>query len=261
MMDVHPADTVAIATRFLELILPPTGHYAIAAMNPRGVFKSTEFADTIEDIVDAIFEGDRNGFTVFHACAAVREAVNDPPNTPRNARRFGRTRHNTLGAKSLWLDLDCGPKKKYQTVEAAHTALIAFCKKVGLPLPIIITSGGGLHCYWPLEKTLDPPTWRRYASGLKALCERHGLHVDPSRTTDITSVLRTPGTTNRKYTPPGRPRVSAQCAALPARTVQGVSRRRRDDETKNTRDETKSTRGDHARPRAAAGVPAPTEEG
>lgn len=45
---------------------------------------------------------------------------------------------------------------------------------------------------------LDPETWARYAQGLKTLCVKHSLHADPTRTADISSVLRTPGTHNRK---------------------------------------------------------------
>jgi hypothetical protein len=49
-----------------------------------------------------------------------------------------------------------------------------------------------------LEYPLDRGTWERHARGLKALCIKHGLHVDHNRTTDISSVLRTPGTHHRK---------------------------------------------------------------
>jgi hypothetical protein len=38
----------------------------------------------------------------------------------------------------------------------------------------------------------------RYALGLKALCKKLGLHADPTRTADISTVLRTPGTHHRK---------------------------------------------------------------
>jgi Virulence-associated protein E len=48
---------------------------------------------------------------------------------------------------------------------------------------------------------LDPVTWNLYARGLKNLCAKYELHADPSRTADISSVLRTPGTHNRKHRP------------------------------------------------------------
>jgi hypothetical protein len=56
----------------------------------------------------------------------------------------------------------------------------------------------GLHIYWPLVAVLEPRIWKRYAEGLKALCARHELQADPSRTSDIASILRPPGTHNRK---------------------------------------------------------------
>ena len=71
-------------------------------------------------------------------------------------------------------------------------------QKLKLPSPLIVWSGDGLHVYWPLELSLDRGTWDRYARGLKALCIKYGLHVDHNRTTDISSVLRTPGTHHRK---------------------------------------------------------------
>jgi hypothetical protein len=49
---------------------------------------------------------------------------------------------------------------------------------------------------------LDRETWQHYARGLKNLCQQYGLKADPARTADISSVLRTPGTHNRKGSVP-----------------------------------------------------------
>jgi hypothetical protein len=56
----------------------------------------------------------------------------------------------------------------------------------------------GLHAYCPLDQEIDPDQWQPYADGLQALFVRHGVLVDPPRTTDRTGILRPPGTTNRK---------------------------------------------------------------
>jgi hypothetical protein len=45
-------------------------------------------------------------------------------------------------------------------------------------------------------------TWRSHAVKLKALTKACGFLSDDSRTADIASVLRVPGTLNHKYTPP-----------------------------------------------------------
>ena len=56
--------------------------------------------------------------------------------------------------------------------------------------------------YWPLAEMVHLSTWENYANGLRALCVMHGLQVDHSRTADVSSVLRTPGTHNRKGAKP-----------------------------------------------------------
>jgi hypothetical protein len=135
----------------------------------------------------------------YHACAAFKEARNDPSGTPDGLKRFGRTKHNASGAKSFWLDIDVGTGKHYATQQNALDALAVFCRTLNLQPPIVVSSGSGLHVYWPLTQTLDPDTWKRYAVGLKRLCAQHDLFADPARTADISSVLRTPGTSNRKH--------------------------------------------------------------
>jgi hypothetical protein len=189
-----------VSVRFLKLILPEQGFYIAAIKNPKAKgFKPSIFAATIEELWAVIESADRDGYETYHACASFKEELNDPPNTPDGGKRLGRTKHNVLGAKSFWLDLDVGPKKKYSTQDAAISALKKFGATLSLPYPIIVESGWGLHVYWPVQQMLDRETWERHARGLKNLCRQHDLHVDQSRTADISSVLRTPGTHNRKY--------------------------------------------------------------
>jgi hypothetical protein len=196
-----PADNVSV--RFLKLVLPEQGYYIAAVKRPggKGGFKPSIFATSVEELWSAIEEHDRNGWETYHACASFKEGVNDQAGATQ--KRLGRTQANALGAKAFWIDLDAGKDDKgkakpYSTQHEAAAALKRFLKATGLPTPVLVSSGYGLHVYWPLAEPLDPATWKRYAEGLKALCEKHGLHVDPARTADISSVLRTPGTHNHK---------------------------------------------------------------
>lgn len=196
-----PADNISV--RFLKLILPDRGYYIAAVKRPggKGGFKPSIFAANIEDLWSALQEHDRNGWETYHACASFKEALSDPPGATQ--KRLGRTHANALGAKAFWIDLDAGKDDKgkpkpYASQEEAGAALKRFLKATGLPIPMVVHSGYGLHVYWPLVEMLDPATWKRYAEGLQALCVKHGLHVDPTRTADISSVLRTPGTNNHK---------------------------------------------------------------
>ncbi len=115
---------------------------------------------------------------------------------------------NVSGAWGFWLDIDCGKDKAdsgkgYINTEVALQALTKFCNDAGLPIPTHhVDSGGGLHVYFALKGFVDRATWQKYASKIKALTKALGFLADDSRTSDIASVLRMPGTLNFKYDPP-----------------------------------------------------------
>ncbi len=113
-----------------------------------------------------------------------------------------------MSANAFWLDLDCGEAKAdsgkgYSHIAAAHVAVTAFLESTKLPVPThVVNSGGGLHVYWVFDKPLQRDEWQVTAGKLKALTHALGLLADDSRTSDIASVLRVPGTLNFKYDPP-----------------------------------------------------------
>lgn len=105
---------------------------------------------------------------------------------------------NAVGARSHHLDLDCGPGKAYASQGEAALALKRFCRTVGLPMPLVVNSGNGLHVWFTHDEDIGATAWKRIADKLKAACRAHGLEQDPSRTGDIASLMRLPGTHNRK---------------------------------------------------------------
>ena len=166
---------------FLKRVLPDEGWYC--AWQLEG--KRNRFFRSAEDLAHFILDADEHGRTAYHAINSFQVATR-------------RTGENASGARSFYLDLDAGPDKPYLDQQEAVAALRSFCVALALPPPTLVNSGHGLHVYWPLEQTLPPDEWRRYATGLKSLCQSHGLHADPARSSDIASILRTPGTHNRK---------------------------------------------------------------
>ncbi len=134
---------------------------------------------------------DGKGFDCYHACAEFSS-------------NESRTADNAAGARAHWIDVDCGAEKAangkgYATQAEALAALKAFCAKLNLPEPNwIINSGSGLHCYWVQDQFVEKAAWKATADQLKALFHREGFLADPSRTADIASILRVPGTLNRK---------------------------------------------------------------
>jgi hypothetical protein len=179
---------------FFDLHLPRTRHRCIARLRD-GKFVATFHADNRRAVTKArAFEASGTG-DVYFGCAAYA----DPS--------LGRKGHNVSAVRSCWLDIDTReskPDAPYADKSEAKVALATFCCEADLPSPTLVDSGNGLHVYWPIEEDITPDDWRRIANLLKWAALKAGLKVDPSRTTDIASVLRVPGTDNRKD--PDKPR-------------------------------------------------------
>ena len=137
----------------------------------------------------------------------------------------GRKKSNVLALKSFWMDIDCGPTKAqvnektqrpggYVDQAAGLTALRSFCTTIGLPKPIIVNSGRGLHVYWPLEEEITPEQWEPVAARLRDLCITHDLYVDPV-VFETARILRIPNTLNFKDDP-ATP-VSVMAVGLPSK--------------------------------------------
>lgn len=143
------------------------------------------FFETTDALADFILAKDALGLTVYHACATFK--------TPAN-----RKGDNAQGASSLWSDVDAGDGKPYQTLADVIQAAAEFCRRAGFPAPLVVSSGFGGHLYWPGDLLMDVAAWRARARALQQLFAQFGFHVDAVRTCDVASVLRTPGTYNRK---------------------------------------------------------------
>ena len=179
------------ANDFLDLILPPTGVYCAIHFAP-GKDKTKpihEWYGSVEEVADRVEYWDRQGYDTYHACSSF---------TVAGTAFAGRRQANVAQVASFWLDLDCGANKQYPNQRAAALDLQRFCAATGLPGPTIVSSGGGLHAYWPLDLPLTGDVWRQHAHQLRELCVINGLKADPTRTADHASILRTPGTHNYK---------------------------------------------------------------
>ena len=146
---------------------------------------------TVAEALDKARAISNAGNEAYFACAEYL--------TPDN-----REGDNVKQVRSFWMDLDCDDEKAakdkgYLTKSEAWAAVVEFCKVTGLPSPTaLVSSGAGLHVYWTLDMDVSREDWRAYGALLKALTKKHGLLADPSRTSDIASVLRVPGTRNMK---------------------------------------------------------------
>lgn len=171
---------------FLATVLPTTGRYCVAGIK-NGQIKQ-KFVATLEEIEHAARGFTDRGADAYFATASFK-----------TDKRNGAS---AMALRSFFIDIDCGEGKDYPDQAAGAQALLAFVKATGLPKPMVVNSGRGLHVYWPLVEDLDPGEWGRMALRLKELCAEHGFDVDTSVTADKARVLRVPGQLNFKDDPP-----------------------------------------------------------
>lgn len=118
--------------------------------------------------------------------------------------QFSRSADNTSHFRAFWVDIDCGKQKAetgdgYATQEIAMEKLYEFVETLGLPYPMLVSSGGGIHAYWALDKDLPAEHWYKIAKALDATIKYFGLLADPACTADKARILRPIGTMNHKY--------------------------------------------------------------
>ena len=174
---------------FYDSILPPIGLRVLAVF--KGGLSSAPthyFYDSNDDLLAAADTYDKLGKNVYHACSAYKEDAN-------------RKGDNVLAIKCLWADLDVGANKPHATLQDAVSSISKFVKATGLHIPHYVTSGNGLHAYWPFDKAILPEQWDRLAALFASVMDHAGVLHDTSRTQDKASILRIPGTNNYKTTP------------------------------------------------------------
>ena len=171
---------------FLRHVLPPEGWKVACCKRPHGMQQM--FVKTFEEQAELLLHWSNDNLDTYHACATFAE-------------RGSRKHENVQLVRSLWADIDTRegkPDAPYANRAEAAQAVMDFSASLALPDPLFVDSGFGLHIYWVLED-MPRPKWQRYADSLKAACLAKGLKIDPARTADASSILRTPGTFNFKH--------------------------------------------------------------
>jgi hypothetical protein len=195
---------------FLRAVWPDEGLYCIATPLPIRGYKHDVF-NMIEDA--ATFVGriidEQN---IFFGTHTLKEPSVWDPHHHRDKDAEGRpwvgglrvrSQLNSKASRIFFFDLDveAGNEKKYSNQESAFAGLRAFVAACGLPIPMVVSSGGGLHVYWILDVGIASDAWVPIAAKLKQLAHHYGLKIDDARTTDTASVLRVAGTFNHKGNP------------------------------------------------------------
>jgi hypothetical protein len=168
---------------FLQRVLPSAGFYVTTVINPDG--RRQGFFATVEELAKAVVRLDQTGNNTYFAISSYET-------------KASRKQENVRATKVIALDVDCGPTKPFPTWKQGLIALGEFVQQMGLPKPLIIHSGNGLHVYWVLTEELEPVRWKPLAEAMKAAAQDKNFRVDVGLTANSALVLRPTGTHNPK---------------------------------------------------------------
>ena len=181
----------------LNTVQPSTGWFCVLGIKGEEIRQHlVETREEVDKLVEDLVAGSWN---VFFGVAKFETGDS-------------RRKENVHLLKSFWVDIDCGEAKAvvddktgkpdgYIDQDTGLQALKDFCEKIGLPNPIVVNSGRGIHAYWPLIEEVTREEWEPVARRLRDLCVTHNFYADPA-VFDANRVLRIPGTFNFKDTPP-----------------------------------------------------------
>ena len=174
---------------FLRHVTGDDGYYCLFAVKLGQHDRPQTFHTDYDSLLQEARKLDARGYSPYFALATFEESGT-------------RVANNVKQLKSFFMDIDCGEGRDYPTKQEGLQALQRFCKKVELPKPLLVDSGRGVHCYWPLSEAVSRDDWKPVADHLKQLCKNHGFTIDASVTADAARVLRIPTTHNHKTEPP-----------------------------------------------------------
>ena len=172
---------------FLKRVLPSEGLYCVASFEEGNHVPRHGYFDSVEKLAQVALALNSRGQNTYYAISTYKEK--------RRKQEFvDRT-------KVVAIDVDCGVAKNgkpkpFPNAGEGAKALVAFVKASGLPMPMIVSSGNGLHVYWILTEAVEPNQWLPLAHALKAACVAHNFTPDIGVTGDNARILRPIGCVN-----------------------------------------------------------------
>jgi energy-coupling factor transporter ATP-binding protein EcfA2 len=188
---------------FLNVVLAHSGMPCLAWLKPGVKGMRHKVVGTIERAVAFVedFDGTREDL-YFCISTLQNETIVD-----RGTKRV-RTQANTSHTRVFVLDMDVhpaghekyDPAQYYVSQDDAREGVKRIVEALGLPDPIVVNSGYGLHVYWPMLEGVPSTQWKPIAERFKrALQMIEPLAIgDGTRVADLAGVLRVPDTCNLK---------------------------------------------------------------
>lgn len=198
----HELLNEAEARQFLEALPGGTeGHRILfTSINNQPQAEAFNVHDTEQFLAAALAKAPRQNVYVGLGLQADR-----PPEGKRG------TANDVTCLPCLWIEIDVqGEGHKADNLPPTIEEALALAHRFPEPPGIIVNSGGGIHCYWILDEPLvftneeeleaGKAAVRRFQATIRGYAAENGWKVD--NTSDISRVLRVPGTLNHKSSPP-----------------------------------------------------------
>jgi hypothetical protein len=182
---------------FLAAVLPPSGHGYYCAAELSTNRREHVYVNDIGHLYDTATAFDAAGRETYFALATFKEGTN-------------RTSANASYLRCFFADLDVGESKGYPDVKTALAGLAEWTVNTEFPVPLVVSSGYGFHCYWRFQESIPVAEWLPYARAFKRFCIEKGLRIDATVSADAARVLRVPGTRNNKRSEPRLVRVKSE---------------------------------------------------
>jgi hypothetical protein len=173
--------------QFYEKALPSQGVYCVTGIEQASKKTTNRFAETLEDAFKLIEKIKNQQLNTFVALGTFDG--------------FSRKADSCLFFRTFFIDLDVGENKAYANKEEARVALLEFIDETGLPDPVCIDSGGGMHAYWIMDRDIPIEEYLPYAQRFKTFVLSK-ISADAAVMADPSRVMRCPETFNHKFDPP-----------------------------------------------------------
>lgn len=193
--------TYDLLESFLRYILPTEGLYITGQLQHASKGMSHVISHDISHMAQTIHGADAGPADVYFAMGSYAQGWHQV--TGKNGKTYNRLRtaENIHRMKSLYVDIDLEydtRKDGYRSKQEAWDGLVAYCEVAKLPMPLVLDSLNGFHCYWVLNRELTKEEWQPLADRFKQHLIEHNVKIDPAVPADSARVLRPIGTHNKK---------------------------------------------------------------
>ena len=167
--------------------------------NPRGFgWNRGSFADIDEAVANIALWDAEPETTIYFSIGSFAD---NKVARPDGREKIERKQIQATWFKALALDLDIGGKTPYATKAEGMKAMMPALAAIGMPDPMVISSGNGVHLYWPLTEAISKDDWEKASIAFRVALEEQGVVIDTSKIHDPSMVLRPVGTHHKKQQP------------------------------------------------------------